>query len=191
MKVIAVRAIAVFCACFLFVNCVDCVVPANEAEIFDSVIRFHVIAESDTSTDQEVKLLVRDAVLSKYGEVFVSCDTFDTAYSTAKTLLESIQDTANDVLTENGFYYSASVYLDNESYPTRKYGEFALPSGEYCSLRIVLGSGNGQNWWCVLFPPICTSASKSLSDTGIDSNSTKVFTNKKYIFRFKFLELFW
>ena len=111
-----------------------------------------------------------------------------------KAVEESIprmEEIANRVLLENGVEYKAKAEWGTEAYPTRVYENVTLPAGEYRSLRLKLGKGEGKNWWCVLFPPLCTRASADLSGTDVNKKDTEVFSNKKYIFRFKFLELFW
>ena len=97
------------------------------------------------------------------------------------------------ILCEQGVMYNASVEWGSESYPTRVYDDFYLPSGEYRSLRVNLGRAEGNNWWCVLFPPLCAKTATDegdFSSSGISKKDSAVFRNKKYIFRFKLLELF-
>ena len=185
------RCFALFAACFLLLNAVDALVPGRESGIFDGVIRLHVIADGDGKVEQRVKLLVRDRILAEFSGALSAAGDIRAAADTASKLIPRICETANRVLAENGAPYKARAYLVRERYPTRDYGGISLPSGEYCSLKIVLGEGNGQNWWCVMFPPLCFGASaKALADTAVGERSARVFTKKKYVFRFKLLELF-
>lgn len=191
MKNLLTRIILVFCACFLLITAADVFIPGNEKKIFEGAVRLHVLADSDSDSDQNVKLLVRDAILDEYGDLFGSADCSDDAKKAVEKSVGSIKNTADRVLKENGFPYESTVLWGKEKYPTREYEDFTLPAGEYYSLRVKLGSGNGHNWWCVLFPPLCTGASsRRLYETGVDRKSSQVFTERKYIFRFKFLEWF-
>ncbi len=188
------KIVALFCACFILLNVVDMVVPRSESKIFDSVIRLHILAEDNSEKAQNVKLLVRDAVLNECSELFSENGDIVSASKTVEESIPHIEMIANRVLSENGMDYEAVAEWGSEDYPTRVYENLTLPSGTYRSLRIRLGKGEGKNWWCVLFPPLCTKASAEKSDfskTNVNSNDSSVFTNRKYTFRFKLLELFW
>lgn len=185
------KLIALFCACFLLLTVVDMLVPRSEANVYDNVIRLHILADSDSDEAQNVKLLVRDAILKECGDIFNSSLDVDAASETVEQNLTRMETVANRVLTENGFDYTATAEFGMEEYPTRVYENLTLPAGKYRSLRLNLGSAEGQNWWCILFPPFCTSASsESLSSAKVKENDTPVFSESKYIFRFKFLEWF-
>ncbi len=187
------KIIALFCACFILLNVVDSLVPRGEAKIFDNVIRLHVLADSNSEEAQDVKLMVRDAILNECGDLFSDKGSVISAEKTVESNLQRVEQVANRILAENGMDYQAKAEYGYEEYPTRVYENFTLPAGTYRSLRIKLGKAEGNNWWCVLFPPLCTKASqgkKDLTSAGITKKDNKVFTNSKYIFRFKFLELF-
>lgn len=186
------KLIALFCSCFLLLNIVDAVVPRSEAQIFDNAIRLHILADDNSDEAQNVKLLVRDAILAECGMLFENKTDIASAEAELEHNLSKIESIANRVLAENGFDYNATVEWGLEDYPTRVYESVTLPAGTYRSLRVNLGSGNGNNWWCILFPPLCTgvSSGEKLS-YAVNKNDSSVFTNKKYIFRFKLLELFW
>jgi len=136
----------------------------NVGEIFDGVIRLHVVASSDSEEDQRIKLSVRDAVLEKVSEATTGARTREEAGAMIKAELEAIEAAANDALERAGSAETARAVLRREEYPLRIYGgdtggeAFALPAGEYESLRIVIGEGKGKNWWCVLFPPLCVNS---------------------------------
>lgn len=118
-------------------------------------IRLHVIAHSDHEADQAVKYLVRDAILTQYGEAFAESGDTGEAEHIISANLSGITATARKVLRENGMPYGAASEYGVFSFPTRQYGDALLPAGEYRALRVVLGDGAGANWWCVLFPPLC------------------------------------
>jgi len=187
------KAIALFCACFLLLNIVDMLIPRSEAKIYENVIRLHILADDNSEEAQSVKLLVRDAILSECGDLFSETGDVIAAEETVEKNLSRVESVANRVLAENGMYYQAQAEYGYEEYPTRVYESFTLPAGTYRSLRIKLGKAEGNNWWCVLFPPLCTKASgadKNLSSAGINKKDSAVFTKSKYVFRFKILELF-
>lgn len=123
--------------------------------ISEKVIRFHVLANSDSANDQMLKLMVRDAVLERFEkELKISGDVSQTREILNNNLLE-IKAVADGVIKQQGYNYSTKVYLASENFPTRKYGDITLPSGDYETLRIDIGGGEGHNWWCVMFPPLC------------------------------------
>ena len=185
------KIFALFCACFLLLNAVDMLIPRSEQRVFDNLIRLHVLADDNSDTAQSIKLKVRDAVLEECAYLFDEQENVLTAESEILANLEKIELVANRVLAENGVDYKASAELGYEEYPTRVYENITLPAGEYKSLRLKLGRAEGENWWCILFPPLCTKASSATNeDIGVNKSDTRVFTSKKYIFRFKLLEIF-
>ena len=122
------------------------------------LIRFHVVAASDDPADQAVKLQVRDAVIAAFQEELQNFHDMDQAKAYLQENLPKIQAVANDVLAQAGFPDPATVSLCIEEFATRVYDTFTLPAGLYESLRIVIGEGEGQNWWCVMFPSFCLPA---------------------------------
>ena len=187
------KMLALFCASFVLLSFVDAFVPRSEGEIYENVIRLHILAEDDSEDAQNIKLLVRDAILDECSSLFSDSGNVVAASETVMENLPLVESVANRVLSENNVDYEARAEFGYETYPTRVYEDFKLPSGEYLSLRVKLGNAEGQNWWCVLFPPLCTNSSakkEDLSSTKVNKNDTSVFTNRKYVFRFKFLEIF-
>jgi len=167
---------------------------AEECEIYDSTIRLHILADSDEEEDQRVKLLVRDAVLehiSKYG-----AKTKEEALLMIQSDTNDIISIAQRVLSENGMDKSVRIEIGKEEYPVRYYEDFSLPAGEYTSVRIIIGEGNGQNWWCVLFPPMCTSFAiesedESYTSVGLSKDQYDMITGAhgEYKIKFKLLEI--
>lgn len=135
-------------------------------------LRLHVVANSDSKLDQQVKLTVRDAVLAATKDGILECENAAQAREYIEENLEIILTTANDTLEENGFDYSAEAFVGMSHFPDREYKDVCYPEGEYQALRIVLGSGKGQNWWCVMFPPLCIS---ELEAEGDDVQYTSFF----------------
>lgn len=168
------------------------------SKISDSVVRLHILANSDSETDQNIKLAVRDALLKRNTELLTAGVNSENAESYFEASKEELQRTANRVLKENGFDYGAEIKLCREIYPTRVYGELTFPSGEYTSVKVVLGSGKGHNWWCVMFPPLCVPAAageaeengEELSEYLTDAGESIVTSGEKYKVKFKLLEWF-
>ena len=151
MKKMTWYAIALL-VCTLIVS----VLPVHgEEEIYDHVIRLHVIAASDRREDQDLKLAVRDAILSVYSPVLSEAAGIEEADGKIATLCGDVERTAAEVVKDAGYTYTVKVEYGEEEYPTREYGDYRFPAGRYRSLRVVIGEGEGQNWWCVLFPPLC------------------------------------
>jgi len=119
------------------------------------MLRFHIRANSNSQADQAVKLLVRDAVLEYLEPHLDGVTGLDSATRELRRLSPSLRSTADRVLRENGFSYRAAVSVGEEFFPARKYGSVVVQSGYYTAVIISLGSGEGDNWWCVLYPPLC------------------------------------
>ena len=166
----------------------------GESEIYDSVLRLHVIANSDSAEDQELKLLVRDEILRLSQDIFSDCKTRDQAQRKAVENLELIEQAAMRVIRENGYGYDVNIALSTEEYPTKNYESCCFPAGEYLSLRVMIGEAKGQNWWCVLFPPMCVGAASSAdayAEVGLTGEQYNIITqtdDPKYKIRFKLLE---
>lgn len=152
----------------------------GESEIYDSVIRLHVLANSDSEEDQARKLRVRDAVLEVTVPLLQDC----TDQAEARCLLEAhmgeIQAAAEGVIAAEGRSDTVTLYLDEEEYPERSYDSFCFPAGSYLSLRVCIGEAEGQNWWCCLFPPLCVGASTVSSEEAEDSFISVGFTPSQY-----------
>lgn len=192
-KLILLICVAVLCVA------VSGVLPIHgEEKIYESVVRLHVIANSDSEEDQALKLKVRDAVLSYTSPLVIDCESREEAESILLSNLDGIKETAKKVIRENGYSYSVDVTLDVEEYPTRNYESMSFPSGKYVSLRVLIGESEGKNWWCVLFPPLCLSAAtekdkneEAFIAAGLTSDQYRIITETdepRYKLRFKILE---
>ena len=163
--------------------------PVKEQKIYSEVIRLHVIADSDEDADQNVKLLVRDAILEKAPDLFGGADIGE-ASAIAASSCEEIEMIADEVLAENGFAYRSEAVLACEEYPTREYDGITFPAGKYLSLQVKLGSAEGHNWWCVLFPPLCLGSSSVIVRTSKEVAEAYSEKTVKHKIRLKILELF-
>ena len=161
-------------------------------KIRSEVLRLHVIANSDSGIDQNLKLRVRDAVLEEGKDIFDGSVNIYNAVEKITPNLKIIEKTAKDIIAENGFDYDVKVSISREYFTTRTYETVTLPAGKYLALRIVIGEGKGHNWWCVMFPPMCLPAAyekKEISSV-LNSKETKLVSkNPKYEMRFKIVEL--
>jgi stage II sporulation protein R len=124
-------------------------------------LRIHIRANSNSSVDQEVKYKVRDEIVECLIPILSEVETFKEAKIKVEKNFDLITKTANQVLMENGFDYTASVRLNEEEFPTRQYGDLTLESGIYDALIIDLGTGEGNNWWCLVYPAFCFTESKN------------------------------
>ena len=122
-------------------------------------LRIHIRADSNEKQAQSVKYRVKDAVVAYLTPIIAECDTKQKAESVLKERLSEIEKVADKVLIEQGFDYTSHAKINTENFPTRSYGDFTLESGYYDALIIELGSGKGDNWWCVVYPPLCFTGS--------------------------------
>ena len=175
------KYIVSFAASFLAAAAILSVFPVHgETEIYDNVLRLHVIAESDSDEDQALKLKVRDAVLMRLSDKLDKCISFEEAYVIVDSMRSEIAETAEKCIRDNGASYSVAVDLGHEKYPTRDYGDASLPAGVYNSLRVVIGDGAGKNWWCVLFPTICRGFASSSGKLSESEYAAVGFTPEEY-----------
>lgn len=150
------------CMAFLFAYAAW--VSLSQQTLADGLLRLHVIANSDSVQDQQVKLLVRDRVLEVTEPLLAEADDQDEVRRILSAHLQQITDAAQQVLTDQGMPYQLSAQMATEYYPTRAYDTFSLPAGQYTGLKIRLGEASGHNWWCVVFPPLCTDAAQAPQD---------------------------
>ncbi len=127
------------------------------AQIQQDVIRLHILANSDSEEDQRLKLTVRDAILERTSDIFGTPHTKGEAQSIARENLETVEEIARETLAQQGCDFQVEAQLVNMFFTTRHYDGFDLPAGRYDAIRVTIGEGAGQNWWCVVFPPMCIS----------------------------------
>ncbi len=166
---------------------------AQQQKLSGELVRLHVIAASDSDADQALKLRIRDRALMHLTPLLDRAQSVDDARAVIESELPHLEKLANDEIAAAGFDYSAAAALSPERYPTREYMGFALPAGSYLSLRITLGGGEGQNWWCVVFPPLCmTAVEECESIATLSENSKKLIfaEEEEYILKFRLIEFF-
>ena len=120
-----------------------------------NIIRFHVIANSDSEDDQALKLKIRDRILNEMGEQFENSSSIDESRKIIESNMDTLKYIVEDEIKKEGKDYIAQVYLGEDDFPTKSYGGITFPAGEYEALKVVIGEGKGKNWWCVMFPPLC------------------------------------
>lgn len=124
-------------------------------EIRQSVLRMHVLANSDSKEDQELKLKVRDRLLAETEELFSSASTKEEAENAAKENIALLESAAKDEICRQGFDYDVRIEIGKAWFDTRHYGEITLPAGNYEAVNVYIGKAEGKNWWCVMFPQLC------------------------------------
>ncbi|MBQ4054240.1 MAG: stage II sporulation protein R [Clostridia bacterium] len=191
------KKIILFCTLTL---CVILILPflplSGEGRVYTDTIRLHVLANSDGEEDQELKLKVRDAVIERVADITEYVSSRTEAEEVINQSLAEIESLGLEVIAAEGFDYTVKATLGEEYYPERSYDGIRLPEGRYLSLRVIIGSGEGQNWWCILYPPLCTSASEpeeELVQAGFTGEQIRLLCedeNPKYVVRFRILEFF-
>ena len=159
-KVNLMRVFGVICAAALVLVTAVSYISWQVNDIEDSVLRLHIVANSDSDEDQALKLKVRDEVVDRCGFLFENCVSAEQSIKTAADNIGFIKYVAEQVITENGYNYDADCQVTQCSFPTKQYERpgdsvVSLPRGEYNALNIKIGAAKGKNWWCVMYPPLC------------------------------------
>lgn len=179
--------------------CAISYVDAVSNNLSDSVLRLHVIANSDSVEDQNLKYMVRDNVLSYMNELCTNVSSKEDAIAIASSHLEDFKQIALNTIASNGFDYTVDIEIGNFNFPTKTYGDISLPSGFYDALRIKIGEASGQNWWCVMFPPLCfvdvtsgvvPDASKEQMKSNLSDEEFSLISSDDMDFKFKLVEFF-
>lgn len=190
LLLIAATAIALYLAfsCTYF--------TASAEAVKREVVRLHILANSDSQADQEIKLKVRDALLETNASILSDSVTTENAKEHFENSKDILLQTAEKALKENGFDYNVKITLQKEYFNTRAYDDLTFPAGQYTALKVVLGEGKGKNWWCVMFPPLCVpaadgiEANKSTTDYLSENGEKIINSGDKYIVKFKLLEIY-
>lgn len=188
-KIISLTALLALCASIWFVG----TLISDREKLEQELVRLHVVGASNSEHDQSVKLSVRDAVLQSLEQMLEGITDAQQAKAYIRTHLSQIEEAANEALRALGETKQAAVSFLKEEFPVREYDTFSLPSGIYDSLRIVIGEGEGRNWWCVVFPQMCYSATSSgvkevTAGAGFSNGLTNAITGE-YEIRFFLLDV--
>ena len=171
-------------------------------DIANSVFRLHVIANSDSKEDQELKYKVRDSLINYMNSICANCENKQDAINLVTEHKDDFKQIALDTIKDNGYPYDVNISIGNFSFPTKDYGDISLPAGFYDALRVEIGEAKGQNWWCVMFPPLCfvdvssgvvPEESKEELEDNLSEEEYALVSNDsdtKIQFKFKILEFF-
>lgn len=167
----------------------------SQQVLADKVVRLHILANSDSEGDQALKLQVRDAVLERAEEILERAHDRSAAEEDLREALPELREIALETVAAQGYDYDVTAELTDAAFPTREYDGFTLPAGEYLALRLVIGAGEGHNWWCVVFPPLCAQTTTDVAQTamaaGLDGGDVSLLTEESqgYVLKFKSIEL--
>lgn len=167
----------------------------TQQELASKLLRLHVVANSDSHEDQALKLKVRDRVILTAQEYLEGVDDIHQAQRIISEHLPELESAAADEVRRHGFSYPVKATVSNMYFPTRDYETFSLPAGYYDAFRVEIGDARGQNWWCVMFPPLCITAAQvqeSADDYRLTDEEVQLITSGKTVYRCKFkaVELF-
>ncbi|MBO5936420.1 MAG: stage II sporulation protein R [Clostridia bacterium] len=184
----------------VFVTLIICIIATVSFEndckgIREEILRLHVIANSDSDADQQLKLSVRDAVLKAGETVFSGSEDIISAEGRIAENTGVLLNCAKQTIAELGYDYDVKIELKRSYFPTRVYDDITLPAGYYKAVRIIIGEGKGKNWWCIMFPPLCLPAARdnkeTVSDFLTDEEMQIVTANHKYEVRFWLIEKYY
>lgn len=168
---------------------------ASQSALADRVLRLHVVANSDSAADQALKLQVRDAVLIEAAPLLEGLHDPKAAEAALLPHLDELALTGQAVLAQAGCHDTVSVSVEDQWFPTRNYDTFSLPAGNYRALRVVIGEGMGQNWWCVIFPPLCLASvteevAETAANAGLSGDQISLITGQdgQYVLKFRIIE---
>lgn len=181
--------VPIFLASLIVITAITPVVSMSE-NISQKVFRLHILANSDEDYDQELKLKVRDKILSLSHDLYNDCHSVDDAVSAAKNNITLFRNEAQKVIAFYGYEYQAKVYVTREYFDTREYDDFVLPAGVYDSLKITIGEGKGHNWWCVMFPSVCISGCTDDFNETLTEDEIRLIKSNKFIPKFKIVEIY-
>lgn len=202
MKNIKSWIILIILLCVYSFICAYSYVQAITTDLKDSVFRLHVIANSDSDEDQNLKYIVRDNLLKYMNEICTACSSKEQALEIANLHIDDFKQIAKDTIKKEGYNYEVDVEIGEFDFPTKNYGDISLPAGLYDALKVKIGEANGHNWWCVMFPPLCfvdissgtvPESSKNVLENELSDEEFSLVseTDKSDInFKFKLLELF-
>lgn len=202
MKKLKIIITLIFLFAIFVFTCAYSYVSAISDNLYNSIFRLHVIANSDSEEDQNLKYIVRDNLINYMNDNCKNLSSKDEVIKYAQSHLDQIKQIAENTVKESGFNYPVQVEIGNFEFPTKQYGDISFPAGFYDALRVKIGESSGRNWWCVMFPPLCfvdtttgivpDSSKEELQENLSDENYMIVSEsdNSSVAFKFKIVELF-
>ena len=186
------KRIFILITLFIIYTCICAFSYTNAvfSNISDNVFRLHVIAASDSEDDQSLKYIVRDSVLKYVNKITNKLES-------KEQIIETVSNNTEEIKKLNGYNYNVEVEIGNFNFPTKTYGDVSFPSGNYDALRIKIGEAKGQNWWCVMFPPLCfvdvssgvlSEDSKEVLEENLSEEEYNLISNEDYAIKFKIVE---
>ena len=184
---------------YIFISAISYVSAVSE-QLENSIFRLHVIANSDSEEDQNLKYIVRDKLIEYMNEISADAENKEEAMKIANDHSDNFYKIAKQTIEENGYDYDVKVEIGNFAFPTKTYGDISIPAGFYDALRVKIGSAEGQNWWCVMFPPLCfvnvssgivPDESKEILEEELSHEEYSIISNTKSSeikFKFKLIE---
>lgn len=182
--------------------CAYSYVSAISSDLYDSVFRLHVIANSDSQEDQDLKYVVRDNLINYMNEQSKNFSTKQEVIEYAKNHLDDLKQIAQNTIYEQEYSYNVNIEIGNFEFPTKSYGDITFPAGFYDALKVEIGKSEGQNWWCVMFPPLCfvdttngivPDTSKETLQENLSEENYKIISDTEdssITFKFKIIEFF-
>ena len=199
LKFILIITFLIFIYTFI---CAYNYVYAVSTNLSDSVFRLHIIANSDSKEDQDLKYIVRDNLIQYMVKLCENCSSKTEVIEIAKNNISNFKQIAEDTVKEQGVSYDVNVEIGNFEFPTKSYGDISFPAGYYDALKVKIGNSSGQNWWCVMFPPLCfvntttglvPTESKENLEENLSDEGYKIVSdsdNSNIAFKFKIIEFF-
>ena len=188
VRIIKVRLVILILSLIAIISIMSISIK-NEADKIDNVsesykeklIRFHVIANSDTEEDQELKLKVRDEIISYLQPKLENSSSIEESEKIITSEYDNLQSISRETILDNGYEYDVKVGIEYSNFPTKQYSNVILPAGEYKALKVVIGEGKGKNWWCVMFPPLCfVDEENGVIDKSTDEKLQSVLDEEEY-----------
>ena len=160
-------------------------------ELYDDILRVHIVPNSDSAADQSLKLAVRDRVVTQCAAFYDGCDSKESALRITREHLSDIERAAADEIRSRGFDYTVTAEVDEMYFDTRYYDDFTMPAGRYDALRLSIGKAEGSNWWCVIYPSLCIcAATRGRMQESLSEGEYRVVTSGRTEYRFKLVEWF-
>ena len=181
--------VPIFLCALLVVVSITPTITMSES-ISQKVFRLHILANSDSDEDQQLKLRVRDKILQESEEMFSSCNSVDEAINISRESIDKLKNISRQVIAYYNYDYDVRAYVTKEYFETRKYDNFTLPAGIYDCLKIEIGQGKGHNWWCVMYPSVCISGCTDDFDSTLTEDEKQLIESDNYVIKFKVVEIY-
>lgn len=181
--------VPIFLCALLVVVSITPTITMSES-ISQKVFRLHILANSDSDEDQQLKLRVRDKILQESEKMFSRCNSVDEAINISRESIDKLKNISRQVIAYYNYDYDVRAYVTKEYFETREYDNFTLPAGIYDCLKIEIGQGKGHNWWCVMYPSVCISGCTDDFDSTLTEDEKRLIESDNYVIKFKVVEIY-